>query len=510
MAGNSEERNEILEIVLKRNILIPSNEIYGTTGGFYDYGPVGAAIKRKIQHEWRKFIIQRDGFHEIETSLILPEIVLKASGHVSHFTDPIVTCVKCKGKFRADKLLEEKTGKNYDGLPPDDLAQQLVHEKVACPNCKGKLEQVAAFNLMFKTNIGPVADNAGYNRPETAQGIFLDFPRIFRNYGSKLPIGIAQIGKSFRNEISPRQGLVRLREFTQMELEYFFDPTAPKMENFASIAKQKIRIYTRAEQEKGEKGSGKITEKTAEDFVKDKTIPNEIQAYFIARATQFYLHLGLPQEKFWFRHLRQNETPHYSGGNFDLEFVTSYGKIETIGIAYRTDFDLKSHSEMSKQDLSVFIEERKAKILPYVVEPSFGVDRLLWCILETAYRNGGKGDIEGRDWAWFDFSPVIAPYDCAIFPLMKKDGLSEKAEELYQQLLEQGIEAFYSETGSIGKRYARADEIGVPYALTIDYDSLQKGDCTIRFRNDGKQERIKLSEVADKIKEFKKKRKVTL
>ncbi|MFH1285847.1 MAG: glycine--tRNA ligase [Candidatus Micrarchaeota archaeon] len=497
-------KDEILDVALKRCFLIQACEIYGSMSGVYDYGHVGCALKRKIEDAWRRELIVKEGNYEVATSLILPEIVLKASGHVGHFSDPLVDCKKCKKRFRADHLVGGLLKISTEELKPEQLAEVIRKEKVRCPDCGGELEEVKPFNLMFKTNIGPVEGNVGYTRPETAQGIFLDFQREFRATGSKLPMGIAQIGRSFRNEISPRQGLIRLREFTQMELEYFFDPKKPTHARYGEVKKTKMRFYTREEQKKESK---KIIEMSVEEAVKKKTIPNELLAYFLVREQEFYLKMGVPYEKFHFRHLLEGETPHYSGGNLDLEVDTLFGWVETIGTAYRTDYDLGAHAKMSGKDQSVFMEETKERFVPHVVEPSFGVERLLWCVLESAYRK--EGGAENRNWSWFDFPCAIAPYDAAIFPLMKKDGMQEKAREIVEMLREANLEVNYDESGSVGKRYARADEIGTPYCITVDYDTAKDESVTVRFRNDGKQVRVKVSELAGKLKEFKKKNKVT-
>ncbi len=493
---------KLMEIAIKRSFLVPTNEIYGHTAGFYDYGPAGLNLKMKIEEKWRDYFIRYEGYLEVQTATIVPEIVLKASGHAANFADPLVTCNGCKNKFRADHIIKEATGKNMDGANPTALEAEIKNAKLRCPQCKGELGAVGYFNLMFRTSIGPLVENTAYARPETAQGIFLDFPRIFRNYGGKLPLAIGQVGRSYRNEIAPRQGLVRLREFTQMELEYFFNPSNPKHENFDSVKDVKIKIIS--------DGSDKQAEKTAGEFVADGTIPNSIMAYFMARQFQFYLALGMPYDKFYFRKLGKDETPHYSGGNFDMEVETSYGNIETIGNAYRTDFDLTAHSKMSGTDLSVFIEEEKKKIMPHVVEPSMGSDRLFWCVLEHCFRD----KTEKRDWEWFDFPPDIAPFVVSVFPLMKKDGMPEKAREIVNMLRSVHIETMYAESGSIGRRYARADEIGTPYCLTVDYDTLDEksenfGTVTIRYRNDGGQDRVKITDLPGIIADNVSKRRVS-
>jgi len=492
----------LMEIALNRSFLIPSCEIYGTVGGFYDYGPVGCLLKRKIEERFRQFFIKKDGFFEIETCSVLPLPVLEASGHAKNFADPMIKCKKCEGEFKADELVKGVWEK------PEELSKLLKQEKIACPNCQStEIEPAGWFNLMFKTNVGPVEGNTAYFRPETAQGIFLDFSRVFRNHGTKLPLCIGQVGHSFRNEISPRKGIIRLREFTQMEMEYFFDPENDKIDGFAGVEHEQMRIMVA--------GSERMQKMSIKEAVKKKIIPNEIMAYFIAKQMRFYIALGIPYEKFYFKKMGKKDTPHYSRGNIDLEVETSFGAIETVGNAYRTDFDLSSHSAKSGVDLKVFIEKENGngegksegrKVMPHVVEPSMGVDRLFWCILEHTFREKGNG----KEWEWFDIPPIIAPYSCAVYPLMKKDGMAEKARAVVAALREEGIDAAYGESGSIGRRYSRADEIGTPYCFTVDYDTLKDDTVTIRYRNDGGQERVKISEVCGIVKENLKKGRVKL
>ena len=500
----------IFELALKRSFFFPSNEPYGGTGGFYEYGPVGVLIKHKIENLWRETFIKNEGFHEVETSIVTPEAVLIASGHVSSFADPVVECVKCKTRVRADTMVEEKHfkfhGEKWDGKL--ETLDRIISEKgIKCPKCSSEFGRAYMFNLMFQTGIGGERATA-YSRPETAQGIFTAFPRIFKNHGTKLPLAVGQVGRSFRNEISPRKGLVRMREFTQMELEYFFNPSEPGFGGFGSVSGSRMTMMVKGERE----------EMTAKDTVERKLAANQIMAYFLARQWEFYRKVGIDTKKMHLRVLEAGEIPHYSKGNIDMEVETSYGTIETIGNAYRTDFDLSQHSKQSGTDFSVFIESEKKKVMPHVFELSMGVDRLFYCILEHCYRDKDKpleggsatktnerpGEGEGggvraegerstkKEWEWFDFPPAIAPYHVAVFPLMSRDGLDKKAEEVAAALRKAGLDVTYRESGSIGRRYARADEIGVPYALTIDYDTLNDGTVTIRYRNDGKQERIKI------------------
>lgn len=480
-----ELHERIFELALSRSFFYPSNEPYGAVSGFYDYGPVGVLIKNKIQDFWKRVFIKDCGCHEVESSIITPNIVLEASGHVGSFADPVFECEKCKTKVRADTFVEKEI-KNYkwDGKI-DSLSESAKTNNLKCPACKTSFTKAFMFNLMFKTGIGS-EQTVAYSRPETAQGIFTAFPRLFRNHGTKLPLGIGQVGKSFRNEISPRKGLVRMREFTQMELEYFFNPNRPNFEGFAKVANEKMRM----------KIQGNLVWKTASELVSEKIVPNEIFAYFLVLQWRFYLICGLNKEKMHFRVLDSGELPHYSKGNVDMEVETSYGIIEISGNAYRTDFDLSQHAKFSKQDLSIFSEEEKKKITPHVFEVSMGVDRLFFCMLEHCFREKSKE----KDWEWFEFPALFSPYEVAVFPLMKKDGLAEKASDV-AKLLRNDFDVFYHEGGSIGRRYARADEIGVPFAITIDYDSLNDDSVTIRYREDAKQERVKVNELLSKLKD---------
>jgi len=501
--------DRIFELALKRSFFFPSNEPYGSVSGFYEYGPVGVLVKHKIEALWRETFIKSEGYHEVETSIITPEPVLVASGHVSSFADPVVECVKCKTRVRADTLAEEKHynlhGEKWDGKL-ETLDHIIGTKGIKCPKCSEDFGKAFMFNLMFQTGIGGERTPA-YARPETAQGIFTAFPRIFRNHGTKLPLAVGQVGRSFRNEISPRKGLVRMREFTQMELEYFFNPSEPGFEGFGKVADSRMTM----------KITGELRQMTAAELVDSKIAANQIMAYFLARQWDFYGEVGIDAKRMHLRVLDAQEVPHYSKGNIDMEVETSFGLIETIGNAYRTDFDLSQHSKHCGTDLSVFVEAEKKKVMPHVFELSMGVDRLFYCILEHCLRDKDEKDAAGnwklgtgKEWEWFDFPPAIAPYHVAVFPLMSRDGLDAKAVEVTTMLRQSGLDVSYRDSGSIGRRYARADEIGVPYALTIDYDTLSNGTVTIRYRNDGKQERIKIQDAAERIKEDMRKGRVTL
>ncbi|MEM4360549.1 MAG: glycine--tRNA ligase [Candidatus Anstonellaceae archaeon] len=480
----------IFEIGIQRGFFCPSAEIYGSISGFYDYGPVGLRIINKMKNKWREKFIEEPGFFEIKTSLILPKKVLEASGHIKNFADPIVFCKKEKKAFRADKLLEEQE-EFHHAVSLKEIREKFRELKITCPDCKGELSEPTTFNLMFQTSIGSIDPQEAYLRPETAQGIFLNFKRIFLQSGGKLPIGIGQMGTSFRNEISPRKGLVRLREFEQMELEYFFSPQFPHIEGFEKIANKKLLF--KINQEK------KLI--SLQEALEQKIIPNEIFATFLFWQQELFLSWGIDKSKLWFKVIDKNDLPHYSLCNVDAEVQTSYGEIEISGTSYRTDFDLSSHQKYSSENLEVLDQKTNKKIIPHVIEPSIGLDRSFYTLLEHCYR----GKTKEKDWEWFAFPPATAPYTAAVFPLMKKDDLDNLAKEVYEILKTNKVDCYYSETGSIGKRYAKADEIGVPYCITIDYQSKEDKDVTIRFRDDGKQIRVKIEQLPKTLFELKEK-----
>ncbi len=310
---------------------------------------------------------------------------------------------------------------------------------------------------------------------------------------NKLPFGIAQVGKSFRNEISPRNFLIRLREFTQMELELFVNPNELNDHpRFDEVADVEIRFITREQQENGDM---KPRVYTAAELVENELVPNQYIAYYLAKETLFLEFLGVPKEDFWFRHMTPQETPHYSGGNFDLEVNLSIGPVEIIGNAYRRDYDLKHHMEASNTKMEVTVNSQK--IIPHVIEPSFGIERIIYTILEKSFRK-----TDDRTWNWFDFPPSIAPIELAVFPLMKKDGLDEYSWELYRELKEMGFIVIHDVSGKIGKRYARADEIGIPFCITVDYQTLEDNTVTIRYRNTTDQVRVHVDELSAILEEL--------
>ncbi len=476
---------KLYNLMLRRAIIIPTGEIYNPVAGFYDYGPIGLLIKRKIVELWREIFIKRDGFLEIDGSTILPEDVLKASGHVDHFNDPMVECLSCKKRFRADHLVEDVKNIDASRMSVDELNKEL--EGVKCPSCGGNLGPVKMFNLMFSVEIGSTGGLKGYLRPETAQNIFINFNKIFKIHGSKLPFGIGQVGKAYRNEIAPRQALVRVREFEQMELEYFFDPREDDSMHLEAVKDIVVPLQTREMQRKGGKDYEMIS---LGEAYSNGDIPIKTMAYFMAKEQELLHQLGITN--FRFRHLMEEETPHYSGGNYDVEIPTKFGWIEVISLAYRTNYDLMKHQEFSGKSQEIVAKDGQ-KIVPHVVEPSIGLGRLFWSVMEHAYRHD-----EERGWDWLDLPPKVAPFDVYVLPLMKKEPLVNKAEEV-RKLLLPFYDVYLDKTGSIGKRYARADEIGVPYSVTIDFQTLEDNTVTVRFRNDGKQVRVPIDKLCDRL-----------
>ena len=486
--------DKVVNLCSRRGLVFPNSELYSPLGGFFDYAHYGLAIKKRIaQSWWNYFVKQREDIVGLDGSIISSPSVWKASGHLENFTDPLVECKKCKSRFRADQLVKDELKLEVEGLDEKTLAKLIGEHKLKCEKCKGELAEAKTFNLMFKTHVGVVEDdaNAAFLRPETAQTIFADFKTIASFARKKLPFGIAQIGKAFRNEISPRNFLFRAREFEQMEIEFFLHPG--KTPPFEKI-KLNLKAKALTAEEQGNGKSGSMVEKSVEGLLKDNVIANDWLAYWIAEAW-FWLteEIGLDKEKLRIRQHVATELSHYSKETWDVEYdYPEWGWKELVGIADRGNFDLQQHQTHSKKDLSVFDEETKQKILPKVIEPSFGLDRLFFTALIDAFEEEGEKTL-------LKLGKSIAPLDCAVFPLMGKDNLDVKAREVFEMLKRRGLECEYDESGSIGKRYARHDEIGTPVCITIDYDSLEKNDCTIRHRDSGKQERVAITQLPEKL-----------
>ncbi len=483
-------KEEINNLALRRTLYFPSGEIYASApSGFWEFGPIGEAIRRKIVAVWRKELVEREGMIEIGGSQILPEDVFKASGHLESFNDPIVQCKKCHSLFRADKLIAEKV----DGIVPESLAttelDKLIDEhKVQCPKCRGKnFEEVRKFNMMMGLQIGATGDQPAYLRPETCQSIFCDFRRLYKSSRQELPLGIAQAGKSFRNEIAPRNTLLRQREFGQMEIEVFFNPDKINdVAHFEDVKDYKLNLMLLK--------TGKLGKVSCSDAAKKKIVSGKLVAYYLARVQQLYEKLGIPLEKMRFRELDNDERAFYAKETWDFEVETDLGWVELMACNHRTDYDLKGHAKQSKQDLSV-TEEGK-KFVPHIFELSAGIDRAFYVILDLSFRKEKRGKEER---IYLKLPAAIAPYLSGVFPLVKKDGLLEKAEEIAQTLREHQFDVFFDEKGSIGKRYARVDEIGVPYAITVDYDTMKDSTVTLRERDSMDQKRIAIEKLPETL-----------
>jgi len=545
----------INELARRRGFFWQSYEIYGGAAGFATYGPLGARLKQNIENKLRQLFVNKLGILEIESPIIAPAKVFEASGHVEHFKEPMVTCLKCGKRFRADHLLQEiaKMGETEtEKLSLKELKDNINQHNIRCPECNGTFGEPQLFLTMFKTTIGPYAEAVAYGRPEAAQGIFVEFRRLYEVAREKLPFGVLQIGHALRNEISPRQSLIRLREFTIADLEFFFDPEEPSCHLLSEVKDEKLRLVLA---ENKLRGSEEITEVTVKEALEKGIVKAEWQAVFMAYAKRLLIELGVPAEKQRFIEKLPWERAHYSLQSFDQQvYVERWGWVEVSGHAYRTDYDLKCHMEFSGQDMQIYKEyekpvkkerlaikpimaklgpafkseagkvadllsktdpnkleaslkkngyfildkykimqnqvevkheevvERGTRFIPHVVEPSFGSDRFVYVALEYAYR-------VKDDRAILSFPRDIAPIQIGVYPLVSKDGLPEKALELHRKLVEEGFIAEYDEAGSIGRRYARADEIGIPLGITVDYETLDNNTVTIRDRDSWNQVR---------------------
>ncbi|MEM4695959.1 MAG: glycine--tRNA ligase [Desulfurococcaceae archaeon] len=562
----------IVDLGKRRGLFWSSYEIYGGLAGFYDFGPVGVLIKRNIMNYWISFFVREtDLVVEIETPIITPRAVLQASGHEDHFTDPVVECLSCGRIFRADHLIEEQTNVKAEGLSLDELYRVIVEKNVKCPECGGNLSKPSNALLLFRTEIGPYKGSIGYIRPEAAQGMFTSFKNILNVVRYRLPIGVAQVGKVCRNEISPRQGLIRLREFTIMEFEFFFDPTKAYDDVSSvideNVLNEKLNILSWEDKERG------LTEAkpyTVKELIETGLIKTPWLAYWMGKGNIFVKSLGIPDKDIRFEEKGPFERAHYSEQTFDQEVYTQrFGWIEVAGYSYRTNYDLERHSKFSNADLTYFRKYDKPidkvvkklipnpsrirevtgesfpqimkliseadgellmqqlieknyveiggfkltrdcfvikeevvkiygeKIFPHVVEPSFGLERLFYVVIEKSLTIDENRIV-------LRIKPFLAPYQVAVFPLLtsgdeKATRMVEIARKIHKKLLKSGFWSFYDEEGSIGRRYARADEIGIPYCVTIDHQTLEDKTVTIRDRDTRSQIRVHINELYDKL-----------
>lgn len=559
--------DKVFELAKNRGFIWPSFEIYGGASGFYDYGPLGATLKRKIEGEWRKFYCVGEGFYEIEAPTIGVEAIFEASGHVGGFADPMTTCQKCKESFRADHVVKGEM-EIPDGLKKEQLTELIHKHHIKCPECGGELGDVYDFNLMFSTWIGPGQKKKGYLRPETAQGMFVDFPRLMRFYREKLPFGVTQIGKSYRNEISPRQGVIRLREFTQAEAEVFVNPEYKnKHPNFDAVRNLVLPLYD----EDAQLNNGQPKPMTVGDAVGNGTIANEYLAYFVALTYKFLVAVGIDGKRLRFRQHMTTERAHYATDCWDAEVLLDrFGWVEIVGIADRTSYDLTAHQKRSEVDLSVFVpfekplkvtrtvvtpnmgvigprfkgkagkimaalkamkpeqldvpevrltvdgeeiaigsdlfEHKTAEVevsgenvIPHVVEPSYGVDRILYSVLEHAY---GEEQVEGEERIVMRFDRSVAPITVAVLPLLSKEPLAGKAAGIAAELKAFGYFVEYDDSGTIGKRYRRNDEAGTPFCVTVDHQTLEDGTVTVRDRDSMTQIRYPAADLTKLIGEL--------
>ncbi len=475
--------DDVMKLALERGFYFPSSEIYADAqAGFWEYGPSGVSLKNKFLELWRRELVRRDKMIEIDGSQIMSKSVFDASGHLASFADPIVRCKKCKSTHRADKIIVEVSQIEIpESADLDEFDKTIVEKNIKCPKCNGDFENAKKFNMMFEVGIGPEGESA-YLRPETCQSIFVDFPRIFKTMRGKLPLGIAQTGKSFRNEIAPRQSLLRLREFYQAEIEVFCNPAKLNdLGKFSEIKDTKIRIQI----------DNEIKSMTCKEAVDSQTIPNEFVAYYLAILAEFYEKTGIDMDKSRFRKLGDKEKAFYAEVAFDFEVETAVGWLELVACNYRADYDLNSHSDKSKEKFEVM--DGDEKVLPHVFELSMGIDRSMYTILEHSLRE----DKENERMV-LSLKPYLSPIHVGVLSLVKKDGLAEKTDEVYLNI-KRKYDVFLDHSGAIGRRYRRLDEVGAPYAITIDHQTLDDDTVTIRMRDSMEQSRIKISELDEKL-----------
>ena len=471
--------DDIMKLALERGFYFPSCEIYSDAqAGFWEYGPSGVSLKNKFLELWRRELIRRDRMIEIDGSQIMSKSVFEASGHLASFADPIVRCTKCRSTHRADKIIAEVTKTEIpESAGLDEFDKVITEKNVKCPKCNGDFESAKKFNMMFQVGIGPEGE-AAYLRPETCQSIFVDFPRLFKTMRGKLPMGIAQTGKSFRNEIAPRQSLLRLREFYQAEIEVFCNPARlDDLDKFSEIQNTKIPIQV----------GNEVKVMTCKEAVDSKTIPNKFVSYYLGILAEFYEKAGVNMQKSRFRKLGEKEKAFYAEVAFDFEVETTIGWLELVACNYRSDYDLASHAKKSKEKFEVM--DGDEKILPHVFELSMGIDRSLYTILEHSLREDKENER-----TVLSLKPYLSPIHVGVLSLVKKDGLAEKTDEIYLKI-KRKYDAFLDHSGAIGRRYRRLDEVGAPYAITIDHKTLEDDTVTLRMRDSMEQDRIKISDL---------------
>jgi glycyl-tRNA synthetase len=549
---------KIMDLAKRRGFIWPTSECYGSVAGFIDYGPLGSMMKRNIENIWRRFYVVQEGYYEIECPTIGQEDIFIASGHVKGFSDKMCRCPGCGEYLRADHVAEAGRVSGASAMGKEELEAVLCC--LPCPACEEVLGPVEVFNfnLMFETSIGPGSQRRGYLRPETAQGMFTDFQRLLRFYRDKLPFGAVQIGKSYRNEISPRQGMIRLREFTQAEAEIFVHPDQKRHPSFHRYRDYPVPLLDISQQQEN------LPPKTFSmgEAVSGGVVANEYVAYYLALTHELMVNIGVDPGKLRFRQHLPDERAHYAMDCWDAEiFSTRFGWVEIVGIADRTDYDLRAHERQSKERFVVFIpyeiprRERRIRVVPdmgalgprfrgkakavaealsacmpgadgvaitidgeevfitpdlytvreeevevpgceitpHVIEPSYGIDRMIYAVLEHCYHEEMVDEEERRV---LRLPPSVAPIQVAVFPLMNRDGLPEIARDITERIKKIGLLAEYDDSGAIGRRYRRQDEIGTPFAITVDYDTKDDDTVTLRDRDSMRQVRVPIEGIA--------------
>ncbi|MBD3254282.1 MAG: glycine--tRNA ligase [Candidatus Lokiarchaeota archaeon] len=485
---------ETFNSLIKRRGFIwgPSPEIYGGLAGFYSYGPAGMALKNNILSLYRRELCSYFGFSEVECPTVMPEIVWEASGHLERFIDPVLKCEKCDTIVRADKFLQEKVPDiMVDGLSHEKMEDLIKTHDLNCPKCGNSFEKIQEYNLMLKTVVGN--DAIAYLRPETATTTYLLFNRLDQEARRKYPIKVFQYGKAYRNEISPRQLVLRMRAFDQFELQLFIGKEQEmQFEDYDKVKNNKLPLLDWMLQEENIDKPQIITLKEAID---SKILKKPAYAYCLYLGHYLTKILGFDDDVIRFRQHSPNERAHYADDAWDLEInTTQFGWVEICGIHDRTDYDLRKHGEYSNNDFAISMgEDPKEKEVPQILEIAFGIDRIIYTLLENAF------DVEdGR--INLKLKVDLAPNTVAVFPLVRnKEEIVDLAKEIHQDLINSRIISFYDESGSIGKRYRRQDELGTPYCVTIDYDSLEDFTVTIRERDSMEQDRVNKDEIKDII-----------
>ena len=562
---------KLVELAKRRGYFFQSSGAYGGVGGFYTFGPQGAALKGNVEDAWRDRFAVAEGNMEIDAPTIMPEPVFEASGHLEGFDDMLVECPECGESHRADHIVEDNTMyEDAESLEIPDVEEVIAEYELVCPACGAGLagQAVEDFNLMFATNIGPGDADPGYLRPETAQGIFVEFPRLKEYARNQLPFGVTQIGRAYRNEISPRRSIIRTREFTQAELEYFIDPEVDEPD-LSSVEDVEVTLYPASEQNEDD---GEAFETTIGAAVEENIITDPWVAYFLGVAKPWYEAVGVDMDRFRYRQHLAGERAHYASDCWDAESEIDGNWIEMAGFAHRGNYDLSKHAEHSGDRFTIFrqydepktveratvdpdmsylgpefggdagavvgkledlaardrsafegetvafelegetheipvektgfaVEEQTESgehITPHVVEPSFGVDRLVYTVLHHAYR---EDEVDGEDRTYLELEPEVAPTFVGVFPLQSDDDLEAQADAIVEDLRAAGLSVTYDDSGNIGRRYRRQDEVGTPFCVTVDFETIEDEETTVtvRERDTTEQKRLPVGDLAETL-----------